>query len=340
LVESEIEEQYMNLINKMCVIGYLLHNYKSYAKSLSVWIMENKVTEESESSGGSGKSLMIKFLKNISNIITLPGRDKELTKRQFFMDRVTEYTDIINVEDANQYFDFNAFYSFITGDMQVNKKFEGSKEIDYKTSAKLVITSNFPPKEDDGSTMRRLLMCVFSDYYHQQTDKNNYLENRKVYDDFSYELYNDSYKEDYWNEDFNFCVDCLQFYLATLDNNTIVQPPMSKVQERINLAQIGEDFKEWADVYFSEESDNLDRLVPKTMMFGNFDPTGKKMKVTTFKKKLKVWIKTKPYIECMNPTQLRNDKDGRIIKKENGISSEFIYIKSKGVAVTEETCPF
>ena len=341
LTDEEKEEQRLHLINKMYVIGYLLHGYKNYAKALSVWVMENKVTEDSESSGGSGKSFMIKFLKNLCNIVTLPGRDKELTKRQFFMDRVTEYTDILNLDDATKYFDFNAFYSFITGDMQVNKKFEGSKEIDYKKSPKLVITSNFPPNEDDGSTMRRLLLCVFSDYYHKQTNKNEYSETRTVQDDFGYELYNDAYKNDWWNEDFNFCVDCLQFYLATLETNTIVQPPMDKVQERINLAQIGEDFKEWADVYFSEQGGNLDKSISKRLLFNDFDPTGKKMKITTFKKKLKVWVRTKAYIECINPPELCNDKEGRIIKKENNEVSEYIYLKSNGVAVSQdEICPY
>jgi hypothetical protein len=337
LTDEEIEEQCMHLINKMYVIGYLLHGYKSYAKALSVWLMENKVTDESESSGGSGKSLMIKFLKNLCNIVTLPGRDKELTKRQFFMDRVTEYTDIINVEDATKYFDFNAFYSFITGDMQITKKFEGSKEIDYKTSAKLVITSNFPPHEDDGSTMRRMLLCVFSDYYHHQTSKNDYTEHRRVYDDFGYELYNDLYKEEWWNEDFNFCVDCLQFYLYTLENNLIVQPPMAKVNERISLAQIGENFKNWADVYFANESENLDKLIPRKDVFNDYcDTTGdKKTRDNTFKKKLHIWVRTKQYIECINPKQLQNDKEGRIIRKEAGKTMEFYYIQSKGAQIID-----
>jgi len=331
---EEREEQIAHLLNKIYTIGYILHNYKSYAKALSVWIMENKVTEESESSGGSGKSFMIDFLKNICNIITLPGRDKELTKRQFFMDRVTEYTDIIRVDDAERYFQFNAFYSFITGDMEINKKFEGSKEISYKQSPKLVITSNFPPRDDDGSTMRRMLMCVFSDYYHKKTDKNNYQESRTIQDDFGYELHNELYKAEWWNQDFNFCVDCLQFYLSTLERDYIVYPPMYRVQERINLAQIGEAFKEWADVYFAEESENLDKKILKSTVHASFDPnydkSSAKMTSSSFKKKLKTWIKTKNYIECFNPQELQNDKEGRILNKIDGETREFIYIKSKG----------
>jgi hypothetical protein len=340
LTDEEKEEQRLHLMNKMFVIGYLLHGYKNYAKALSVWIMENKITDESESSGGSGKSFMIKFLKNLCNIVTLSGRYKDLTKNQFFMDRVSEYTDILQVDDAWEYFDFNTFYSFITGDMQINKKHEGSKEIDYKNSAKLVITSNHAPKEDDGSTMRRLLLCVFSDYYHESTNKNDYLQTRKIQDDFGYELYNEEYKPEYWNEDFNFCVDCLQFYLSTLEHNSIIQPPMDKVQERINLAQIGSEFKEWADVYFSENGGNLDKMIIKKTMFQDFDPTQKKMKITTFKKKLKVWVRTKPYIECINPPELCNDKEGRIIQREAGEPIEFLYLKSRNVPIDDDKMPF
>ncbi|MBR5680394.1 MAG: hypothetical protein IKX19_07040, partial [Clostridia bacterium] len=42
--------------------------------------------------GGSGKTFMIRFLKNFKNTEMVNGRDKKLTENNFFLDRVTEFT--------------------------------------------------------------------------------------------------------------------------------------------------------------------------------------------------------------------------------------------------------
>ena len=61
---------------------------------------------------------------------------------------------------------------------------------------------------------------------------------------------------------------------------------------------------------------------------------------TIFKKKLKKWISITPYIECYNPPSLCSQKD-RILQKEEGVQSEFIYVQSKKAAMEgDQTCPY
>ena len=111
---------------------------------------------------------------------------------------------------------------------------------------------------------------------------------------------------------------------------------MYRVQERINLAQIGEEFKDWADTYFHPESGNLDKVILKSTAQLSFDPayekSSRKISPANFKKKLRTWVSTKDYLECLNPKEL-TDKTGRIMRKVDTDVVEHIYIKTIGTAV-------
>ena len=110
---------------------------------------------------------------------------------------------------------------------------------------------------------------------------------------------------------------------------------MQKVNERIYLGLIGEEFYNWAEVYFSPEGKNLNQPINKSVMFADFDPDKKSgMSKTKFKEKLKAWARIKGNIE-INPPEM-TDKDGRIIKYEEGRTIEMIYVKVKDISKTEE----
>ncbi len=337
LTEDEQAEQQRHLANKLFCIGYLMHSYKRLAKAWGLWVMENRITDEDESGGGSGKTFMIRFLKQFKNTEMVNGRDKKLTDNNFFLDRVTENTDLLLIDDAVKYFNFNYFYSMITDNMVVNYKNARSKEIQFSQSPKLVVTSNFPPPAADGSTARRLLSCVFSDYYHQQTDDSDYTDTVRIEDDFGYELYNESYKEEWWNEDFNFCIDCLQFYLQSIPHNIMLQPPMENVDKRMRIQQMGNEFIEWAEVYFSKGSENLDRLIDKAALKDLFDPK-KKYSTKGFTQRLRAFCANTDYIESMNPPECigYEERGRRIIRKNLGVTREYVYIRTIGTPVNNE----
>jgi len=309
-----------------------MHTFKFDSKALGIWIMEHKLTEDSESSGGSGKSFSVKFLENIKNIVNLDGRNKKLTDNPHIFERVTKQTNIIKIDDAHQYFDFDYFYSLITGNLTTNVKHTKSEEIKFADSPKLVVTSNFPPPKNDASTLRRLLIMVFSDYYHKMTHENDYHEDRFISHDFGYDLHNSLYKEEWWNEDFNFLIDCLQFYLKLCPQNIIIQAPMENVNKRINIAKMGMQFEAWASVYFHEESENVDRLLVKEKVMEDFVKATNLKAWTTakFTKAIRAYADNcKHYIECLNPIELCVQSDRkRIIRKINGRSEEMIYIKT------------
>ena len=338
LTKEEQEEQVLHLTNKLFCIGYMLHSHKSLSKAWGLWIMENRITDEDESGGGSGKTFMVRFLKQFKNTEMLNGRDRKLTESSnFFLDRVTENTDLLLIDDAVKYFNFNYFYSMITDNMVVSYKNARSKEIDFADSPKLVITSNFPPPANDGSTARRILTCVFSDYYHQATDDSDYNGTVRIADDFGYDLYDSKYSWTSWNEDFNFCIDCLQFYLSTIPHNSMVLPPMENVDKRMRIQLMGNEFIEWAEVFFSRGSENLDKLLSKQEVKTQFDPKNK-FSSKGFTARLRAFCANAEHIDCLNPSECRGFEPSgkRIIRKVYGVTKEFIYVRTPGTPINNE----
>ena len=332
LTAEERYEQLQHLANKCYAVGYMLHQYKFESKPMAVWIMENKLTADGESSGGSGKSFLINAIKrlNLLNVVTLQGREKGLTENKHLFDRVSCWTDILLIDDPRQYFDFDTFYSLITGNTTVNRKGQDSYEIDYHDSPITVFASNFPPiGAKQGSTERRLLYLVYSDYYHAQGTAYN--EFRSIADDFGKDLYGHSYTEEEYNADYNFCVDCLQFYLKCSAMGVVMKPPMENVYKRINISEMGNSgFCEWAELFFSEESEYTDILISRAEAFDAFkEETGNKnWSAQKFKKALAAFCENSDRIITLNPESLCNDGK-RITKKVNGKMLELLYIQTE-----------
>jgi hypothetical protein len=248
---------------------------------------------------------------------------------------VTESTDVVWVDDADRHFDFTFFYDKITGSLETNKKHVDSNVLDFSESPKFVFTSNFPPPNKDSATLRRLLFVVFSDYYHQQTDDNDYKESRRIFDDFDMELGGDKYTEAMWNDDVNFLIDCLQFYLTASKHVVKIVPPMDRIRDRISIQIMGNQFYQWAEVYFHKDGDMVDRLIDKQEAFMNFVSESNLRSWTTnkFTKAMKEFAAKCEWIEELNPKVLTNDNKGRIIRQRLGKSVEMYYLKTYGKEV-------
>lgn len=334
LTEEEILEQKRHLINKIFTIGYLLHSYKKEDKAWCVIAMDYLISENSEANGRTGKSFLFNALRKIKNSVPLNGKNNKITDNPHIFDRVSDRTDLVILDDAIEHLNFNFFYNVITGDWEVNPKFNQSYSIPFSLSPKLCISTNYAMRKIDSSTQARLLYMLFSDYYHEIGG--TYKETRKISDDFGMVLMNSKYSEVDWNRDINFMIDCLQFYLSTVFKNIKLNPPMNRADERNILSMIGEQFYDWATIYLSPESANLDTMLPKQKMYEDYlGSINSKYGCTIneFKKKLKYYCKLNNYI--FNPQELCNDK-GRIIKKTDMGASEFVYIQSTQDITQEE----
>lgn len=335
LSEDEIYEQKLHLINKIYCIGYLLHSFKDESKPWCVFAMDNKISETGESHGGSGKSVGLGSLDNIrKRRFYIKGRDANVTKNDFIYHGVTEDTDIVLIDDANQYLDFAFFYSEITGSLKVNPKNGQPYEIAFKDSPKFLITSNFTIRDDGPSTARRLLFCSFSDYYHENNN-DEYKESRNIASDFGGRNLFSGFTEAEWNAYYNFCAQCVQFFLSQPHK---ISPPMDNVTKRSLRAEMGDAFEGWADAFFANRETNpgtleegdykyLDKYFSKDMAFDEFMKSNRSSKwtINKFKKALKAYCQLHSYI--FNPKDLHNSA-GRIVQKIDGKTQEVIFIRT------------
>ena len=334
LTDEEHREQQQNLINKIFTLGYMLHHYKSPSRAWAPMAMDNKIGEEGECNGRSGKSFFFKVLSLLMKTVKLSGRNPKLMDNPHVFDQVTQHTQMLLVDDCDRYLNTGLFYDNITSDMTVNPKNNQSFTIPFEESPKLAFTTNYVPADFDPSSEARLLYMVFSDYYHQKTEDNDYQESRSIRDDFNKDLFSRTYSEEEWNQDLNFILQCVKFYLSVSEEPVKLLPPMTNIIYRKHKQDMGANFEDWAQVYFSVDAGRLDTFLPRARVFEDFKANGGRvqgMTPQTFMRKLKAFVLLCPWIDELNPKHLQNSS-GRIVRREEGAAPgsspvEMIYMK-------------
>lgn len=335
LTSEEIQEQKLNLLNKIYAIGYNLHRYKSPSRAWAIYAMDNKIGEDGECNGRSGKSFLFKCFRFFMRTVNLSGRNPKLLDNPHVYDQVDKHTDFVLVDDCDKYLPVSQFYDNISSGMTVNPKNNKSFFIEFEESPKFGFTTNYVPRDFDPSTNARLLYMVFSDYYHERTADNDYLESRSIRDDFGRNLMTNDYSEEDWNQDLNFFAQCLQFYMAMSEHGIKIQPPMANIIKRKYKADMGASFEDWAYSYFSEEGEHVNAFIQRDNAYDEFIAFAKVPKsywtMQRFTKALKGFANLCSYIDTMNPDEMLNSS-GRLLKKVEGQTKEMIYLRtiSKG----------
>lgn len=331
LSSEEIQEQKLNLLNKIYAIGYNLHRYKSPSRAWALYAMDNKIGEDGECNGRSGKSFLFKCFRFFMRTVNLSGRNPKLLDNPHVFDQVDKHSDFVLVDDCDRYLPVSQFYDNITSGMTVNPKNNKSFFIEFEESPKFGFTTNYVPRDFDPSTNARLLYMVFSDYYHEKTAENDYLETRSIRDDFGRNLMTNDYTEEDWNQDLNFFAQCLQFYLAMADKGIKIQPPMENIIKRKYKADMGASFEDWAYGYFAEEGEHVNQFIQRDIAYDDFVAFAKVPKsywtMQRFTKALKGFANLCPYIEVLNPEELLN-ASGRLLRKVEGQTKEMIFLRT------------
>lgn len=101
---------------------------------------------------------------------------------------------------------------------------------------------------------------------------------------------------------------------------------MDNVNKRNLMSEMGDAFRNWASVYFSEENYKLDCLISRADAFKDYQTVGKKS-ANSFKKAVVAYCKLNNYV--LNPKEVDKTGDGRIIQRFNNVVQELFYIKTK-----------
>ena len=327
LTPKEILDQKQSLINKIFAIGYMLHGFKDPSRAWAPMAMDWKIGDDGECNGRSGKSFLFsQVLPHFMQTVIIPGRNPKTLENPHLFDRVNRHTGMVLFDDCMKGIKMNGFYDIITGNMVVNPKNNQSYNIPFTESPKLAFTTNYVPNDFDASTDARMIYMVFSDYYHHISgdEQNNYERNWSIRDDFGKSLFGVDYTDDEWNADFNFLLQCEQFYLSTLATGDKILPPMDNIILRKKKQEMSGNFEQWAESYFHPLCvEHLDRVIPVKEALDDFRLMSglKDMTSNSFTRKLRSFARYCKYIEEMNPYDLcttkpdRGKQNGRILKR-------------------------
>jgi hypothetical protein len=299
LDEGEQREVLLHFANKIYATGYLLHGFKSRAKSWMVLLMENEIITTGGSEGRTGKSafaFMFSALKKLWDVDCSHHDNVD----DWMFGGVNEQTDIVLLDDLYKYFPLRKLFVNITGNMDVNIKGGAKTKMDFEKSPKFIATTNFAPKDNDSSTNERLLNVLVSDYFHGENEEKG-LKRWTIQDEYGIQIPS-GFNENQWNLMFNTMADCLVYYFRSPIK---IDPPMANAKKRQLISEMGETFKDWADTYFSEEAGRIDKAIERDEAFGDFRTVTNTKNWTTqaFSRSLKAWCKF--YGFELNPSKIK-----------------------------------
>jgi hypothetical protein len=195
------------------VIGYLCHRFHQESQRKCVVLMDRLDDDNQigKSNGGTGKSLLIRCLSEVLNVISLNGKAfKRSTEDRFALAGVTEAHELVNFDDASERFSFESIFPHITGDFHVRRMRENPIAIPGSRAPKIVITTNHPMEGSDISHRRRQILVEVSSFYRQLLES----EGKTPADVHgAMELCGSEWTEHDWNEFYQFVFECIQVYL-------------------------------------------------------------------------------------------------------------------------------
>lgn len=245
-------DRYNQLITS---IGYLLHGYKDASFTKAVILIDEKIDFSGESNGGTGKSLIGKAIAKMTKTLTKDG--KNLSSGRFFYQDLDFTHRVMNLDDVKRDFDFEMFYSVVTGDMSVEQKYKKAYTLPFELSPKLLITSNYMVMGSGGnSDERRKIEIEITPYYNEEFSP---------MDDFQCRFFDD-WNQEQWNA---FFLD-MAFYCQEFLRNGITVIQTINLQENKLISKTSLSFVAFADnqFIFSDNQDEITKV--KGILYTDF----------------------------------------------------------------------
>lgn len=334
LTQEQKNQEMACLASQMFSIGHLMHRFRSKSRDWAPLFLDNNTRiDSSVAEGGTGKNFISsELLLNMGYIVVVyNAKKKNPLEDDFIFDEVTTDTDVFHVTECPDRFEYDKFNSMITGSMTVNKKNKSRFTIPHDKAPKISEDTNFVPHDFGGSSSRRRLDAPVSDYYHYASPTNGYTKTRTIRDDFDMELMSEDYSWEDWNRDFNFALQCEQFYLMAVNTlNDKISPDMTAIIKRHNISEVSPEIFDWADSYFSNPAHLNTEIVLDALVI-DYNQCGYSPKITkrNFKSQLKAWVACQDGLEFNPPDKCNDQANQRIKCKCNGKTTEKVYIAGK-----------
>lgn len=332
LTEEERAEEMLCLLSRIANVGYLIHQHKSLSAAYATICIDYKVgRDKNEKNGGSGKTLYGTAVGQFTNSIYREGKRRQDVESKYFFGGTTEANGLFFIDECHDTMDFGQFFGRVTGNFLVEQKNEPIYTIPFEQSPKLLFGTNGVIRQHDPATERRVWYQPFADYYHAQTPENDYKETRTVRDDIGCNLMDGDYSEADWQQDIAFIIQCLQFHLSLPQEKWKIDPPLAQVRRREQQASISKPLTEWANEFFSTESEHLNCKLVYADVYNDFvNDTKSSMSKRTFTDNLKSYCRFAGL--TYNPATITGkQEDGeKYLDRINGIDKPVVclYVQS------------
>lgn len=277
VTDEEQSESLDHFASKVLAIGYLVHDFIDKSQTKAIMCMDLKESERGAAEGGSGKSIFAKILDYIVPTFEVDAASPDLSQDKFFMEGVSQSTQVILLDDVRDDFDFRVLFSKITSPVKVQRKSKTTINVGYK---KWLITMNGTIRGNSYSFRRRQYLLGFTDYYN---------ENRTPFDEMGHNMF-DEWPNDQWQMFYNFVSQCVVTYLNYGLAFTI---PKAQILRRRYRDDLGENFLDWCEERFSSDGEWINNEINKLYLMDDFIreyPNQRKyINVKKMKDKLKIY---------------------------------------------------
>ncbi len=306
MTAEELNVWKMHIATKMIAWGYKLRDYRDPSNMRAVICMDGLESAVGKSQGGSGKSIYAFATQHCQPLFAVDGKNADIKNDRFLYHGVDERTKEIVFDDINVNFSFEQLFYQITNGIRV-KPFQGAPIT--IPSPVITLTTNHSLNGEGNSFKRRQYYLGFSNFFNEHRTPAHY---------FGHQLFAD-WDHRQWNLYYNLMATCIQTYMRFSDLGRYAVES-SDIERRKLRQQIGEDFLDFADTYFSKGF-MLNRMVAKDRILndylGQYPNDRKWMDATRIKNRAQLYAKYAGllYNPCAGP-------DGRI--KSSG--TEFIVV--------------
>jgi DNA primase len=270
----------MHIITKLIAWGYKLRDYRDRSNQRAIICMDGLESQVGKSEGGSGKSIYAQATRHCQPLFIVDGKTADLKNDRFLYHGVDERTREIVFDDVRVNFDFELLFSQITEFIRV-KPFQGAPIT--IQSPTFTITTNHAIRGDSTSFRRRQYLLGFSNYFN---------EFRTPRHEFGHTMFED-WDKPQWNQYYNLMATAIQVYMQFPDLGRF-GIDSGDITRRKLRQQIGEDFLEFADLYFTEGY-MLNRVIVKERILedycAQFPNDRKFMDVRRVKEKCELYAK-------------------------------------------------
>jgi hypothetical protein len=146
-------------------IGYLLHSFKNPANAKAIILSDVLSQATNEANGRSGKGLIIKAIAEFISVVEYNGKNLDLKRDKFVYQSIDYNTDLFVIQDVSKSFDFEDLFSQITDKMDVQRKHVNKMIIDFDSSPKIAITTNYTIPQNTDSYADRKQLILLNNYF-------------------------------------------------------------------------------------------------------------------------------------------------------------------------------